>query len=301
MQISDRWMIPLAFGATYIIWGSTYLFNKILVEELTPMLIAGTRFTIAGAAILLIAKMIGQLKKITNAQLKNTIWAGFFFLAFGNGLAVWSMQYLDSGLTAILVSAQPMVLLVMLWAMEGQQILPKSIIGVALGSLGIYLLIGQNDIAHHPEQWKGLLGIATCLLSWGYGSIFVAKADLPKNALINSGYQMLSAGVMLMAGAAIYGDDFNKIVTLSAKGWWSMVILIIFGSIIAFTAFNFLLKKTSPEKVATNTYVNPIVAMFLGAVVLGEQITWLAIIASIVLLSGVYFINSSKAKKLEEN
>jgi drug/metabolite transporter (DMT)-like permease len=139
--------------------------------------------------------------------------------------------------------------------------------------------------------------VLTALICWAYGSIFVSKADLPKNSFINAGYQMLFGGIMMLIISLLLGESFVSVMEVSPKAVWSMIYLIIFGSIIAFTSFNYLLLKVSPEKVATSTYINPIVALVLGWWILDEIITKQSIVAAIILLTGVYFINSSKAKK----
>lgn len=294
MEKKDLPLIILAFAAIYIIWGSTYLFNKILVLQISPFLIGAARFTIAGIIVVGITLLIPGRVKTTRQQLINSAKAGFYFLTLGNGIAVWALQYIDSGLTALMISAQPLVLLLMMWMMDGKKIKPRSMIGIALGILGIYLLVSQNGVEHHPNQWKGFIAIFICLITWGYGSLFVAKADLPKNSLVSTGYQMLFGGLMMILASLLLREDPSELLLLDSLGLWSMLYLVIFGSIAAFTSFNYLLKRVSPEKVATSTYINPIVAMILGALVLKEQITTMSIIAAVVLLSGVYFINSTK-------
>jgi len=287
-------LIILAFVSIYIIWGSTYLFNKILVGELSPFLIGAIRFTIAGALVVGLSLLFGKNKEVTKQQLYNCGKAGFFFLTTGNGIAIWALQYMDSGLTALLISAQPLVLLILMWILDGKKIQVRSMIGIALGILGIYLLVSQNSIEHHPRQWLGFIAIFCCLLFWGYGSLFVAKADLPDNSLISTGYQMLFGGIMMIGMSLALGEDTSGLFNLSTEGIWAMVYLVLFGSIAAFTSFNFLLKRVSPEKVATSTYINPIVAMCLGVWWLGEKISMVSIIAAVILLSGVWFINSVK-------
>jgi len=292
-------LIIAAFLSIYIIWGSTYLFNKIIVQELPPFLLAGIRFVVAGAIIFLISWFTGSLKKPTKPQLINSAFAGFLFLTVGNGAAVWALQYIDSSLEALLISAQPLILIFMLYFLEKKPILPKSLIGVFFGVLGIYLLVSQGDLNAGSGKWYGIGAVFIALLCWGYGSIFVSKADFPKNSFIKSGYQMVFGGGMMLIISFIIGEDTNNLLTVSDKVIWSMVYLIIFGSIVAFTSFNYLLLTVSPEKVATSTYINPIVAMILGVWVLDEVITDQALIAAALLLIGVYFINSSKSKALK--
>jgi len=136
--------------------------------------------------------------------------------------------------------------------------------------------------------------IFVCMLSWSYGSLFVSKADLPSNFFINTGYQMITGGSMLLIASLVFGETWTLPSQWSQPVQISMILLVLFGSIVAFTSFNYLLRVVSPEKVATSTYVNPVIAMLLGWYLLNEQITAQSIIAAVVLLTGVYFINTKK-------
>ncbi len=287
-------LILLAFFSIYVIWGSTYLWNKIAVAELPPFFLAGIRFTTAGLLIFLIAKLSGASLSITKKQLLNTIFVGFLFLSFGNGVVVWALKYVDSNFAALEISSQPLVILLMMWILQGKKIRPMSIIGVVLGIVGIYLLVSQKQIAEQENSFTGMLMIFAAMLAWAYGSLFVAKADFPKNYFVNTGYQMLTGGIILGVMSLVLGETWSSPVLWSDNVQWVMLLLVIFGSIGAFTSFNYLLRWVSPEKVATNTYVNPIVAMLLGWYFLNETITLQSIIAAVILLTGVYFINSKR-------
>ncbi|SDW92808.1 Permease of the drug/metabolite transporter (DMT) superfamily [Lutibacter oricola] len=287
-------LIILAFFAIYVIWGSTYLLNKIAVLELPPFMIASIRFIVAGILIFIIAKFLKLDVSISKKQLLNTTFAGFLFLTFGNGVVVWALKYVDSGFAALEISAQPLVVLLLMRIIQGKKIQPMSIIGVVLGMIGIYLLVSQKEFISKEGSITGMVMIFLCMLSWGYGSLFVAKADLPKNFFINTGYQMLTGGVMLFITSMLLGEVWISPIKWSGQVQFSMIALIIFGSIVAFTSFNFLLRVVSPEKVATGTYINPIIAMLLGWYFLNEQITTQSIIAAVILLTGVYFINTKR-------
>jgi len=287
-------LIVLAFFSIYVIWGSTYLFNKIAVGELPPFMLASVRFTTAGSLIFIIAKTLGISVKINKRQLINTAIAGFLFLTFGNGIVVWALKYVDSGFAALEISAQPLVILLLMRIHQGKKIKLMSFVGVVLGFIGIYLLVSQKQIINQENSIVGMLMIFACMLSWAYGSLFVGKADLPSNYFINTGYQMFTGGIMLFMVSLLFGESWSFPTQWSSEVQISMLLLILFGSIVAFTSFNYLLKIVSPEKVATSTYVNPIVALFLGWYFLGEQITMQSIMAAVVLLTGVYFINTKK-------
>ncbi|WP_142188610.1 EamA family transporter [Arenibacter algicola] len=287
-------LIVLAFFAIYVIWGSTYLMNKIAVHELPPFMLASVRFSVAGILIFILCKIMGIPLTITKKQLLNSIVAGFLFLAFGNGFVVWALKYVDSGFAALEIAAQPLVILLLMRILEGKKIQTMSVVGVIIGILGIYLLVSQNQVISQENSVLGMVMIFFCMVSWAYGSLFVAKADLPKNYFVNTGFQMFTAGIILMVGSLLIGETWTLPTTWSSPVQYAMLFLIVLGSIVAFTAFNYLLKVVSPEKVATSTYVNPIIALLLGWFFLDEQITTQSTIAAIVLLTGVYFINTRK-------
>ena len=287
-------VIVIAFFSIYVIWGSTYLLNKIAVTELPPFMLASIRFISAGILIFIIAKLMKFNILITKKQLLNTAIAGFLFLTFGNGVVVWALKYVDSGFAALEISAQPLIILVLMRVFQGKKIKLMSVIGVILGVIGIYLLVSQKELISQEGTKLGIAMIFACMLSWGYGSLFVAKADLPSNYFINTGYQMIMGGIMLLISSLIFGEVWILPTEWSEPVQFSMVMLVIFGSIVAFTSFNYLLKAVSPEKVATSTYVNPIIALILGWYFLNEQITTQSVIAAAVLLTGVYFINTKR-------
>jgi drug/metabolite transporter (DMT)-like permease len=284
----------LAFLSIYLIWGSTYLLNKIAVGQLAPFMLAGVRFLTASLLMFLIVGITKKSLRVNLVQLKNTAIAGFLFLAIGNGVVVWALSYVDSGLTALTIASQPLVVLLLLWILEKRKIKLFSWVGVFVGLLGMYLLISQNQISSSPESFKGILMIIGCVITWGYASIFVGKAELPQNYLVNTAYQMLFGSLWLILMSVIKNERWISPVNWQPNVQWAMLGLIIFGSIVAFTSFNYLLKIVSPEKVATSTYINPIVAMVLGYLVLKETISTQSIIAAVILLTGVYFINMKR-------
>jgi len=177
---------------------------------------------------------------------------------------------------------------------NGKKIELMSYVGVVLGIIGVYLLVSQKQLITNDDTAIGMIMIFVCMLSWSYGSLFVSKSDLPSNFFINTGYQMITGGLMLLLGSLVFGEVWILPAQWSGRVIFSMVGLVLFGSIVAFTSFNYLLKVVSPEKVATSTYVNPIIAMVLCFYLLDEQITLQSISAAVVLLSGVYFINTKK-------
>ncbi|MCG1037638.1 EamA family transporter [Polaribacter sargassicola] len=293
---NSKFLIVISFFAIYVIWGSTYVFNKIAVTELPPFFLACIRFSIAGLLMILLALLTKQNLAISKKQFLNSSIAAFFFLVYGNGVFVWALKYVDSGFGALLASTQPLFVLFLLRLIDRKPLQKKSLIGVALGILGMYLLVSQQELTTSEGSLLGVFMILTCVLSWSYGSVFVSKAVLPKSHLVSTGYQMLCAGVILAIASLLFKEQWVSPLSWSKNVQVSMFILIIFGGIIAFTAFNFLLKNIATEKVATSAYVNPVIALFMGWFFLDETLTAQSIIASVILLTGVYFITSRKRK-----
>ncbi|MGI9553148.1 MAG: EamA family transporter [Aurantibacter sp.] len=293
-QKPNTTLIVLAFFSIYVIWGSTYLLNKIAVLELPAFMLAGIRFVIAGILIFIICKIMGLSLKVSWIQFKNATIAGFLFLTFGNGVVVWALKYVDSGFAALEISAQPLLVLFLMRILQGKKIQTMSVVGVILGFIGIYLLVSQKQIISQEGSVLGMILIFLAMLSWGYGSLFVGRADLPSNYFVNTGVQMFMGGVMLLMASIFLGEKWISPFEWSGRVQLSMLLLIVFGSIVAFTSFNYLLRVVSPEKVATSTYVNPIIALLLGWYFLNEQITLQSVIAAVILLTGVYFINTKK-------
>tara|TARA_R100000322_G_scaffold111965_2_gene71682 strand:+ start:1544 stop:2452 length:909 start_codon:yes stop_codon:yes gene_type:complete len=294
---SNPLLIIVAFFSIYVFWGSTYVMNKLAVTELDPLMLACIRFTTAGSLIFIIAKCLKLSLKISKKQLLNCALAGFLFLAYGNGMFVWALQFVDSGFAAIEASLQPLLILVLMRIVDRKPIKLKSVVGIILGIIGIYLLVSQQELTTKEGSVLGMLVIFTCVLSWCIGSVFVSKAELPKNFFVNTGYQMLLGGFMLGIASVITGETWSFPTTWQTSTQLSILGLIFFGSIAAFTSFNYLLKVVSTEKVATSAYINPIIAIFLGWYFLDETITTQTLVSAAVLLTGVYFINSSKKMK----
>ena len=293
---NSKTLIILAFIAIYFIWGSTYLFNKIAVTELPPFFLASIRFFVAGILMSGLALLSKQKLAISKKQLSNSVIAAFFFMVYGNGVFVWALKFVDSGFGALLASTQPLFVLFLLRLIDRKPFQKKSLIGVALGMIGMYLLVSQVELRASEGSLLGIFMILTCVLSWSYGSVFVSKADLPKSFMVSTGYQMLAASFILFIVSISLNEQWSSPLTWSTNVQISMLILIVFGGIFAFTAFNYLLKVVSPEKVSTSAYVNPVIALFMGWYFLDEVLSTQSVIASIVLLTGVYFITSRKRK-----
>lgn len=294
---SDRWLIPLAFAIIYIVWGSTYLANWYAIRDIPVFLMCGSRFFFAGALLFGISFLFGA-KWPKPEHWKSTALMGLLFFLIGNGGAVWALQYLDSGIAALIIASQPLVTVLMMWAILSARPSAKTFFGIALGFVGMVLLVLQDQFTSSEEMLLGVAVILFCVLSWGYGTIKISQIPLPDSKIMGAAMQMLLGGAMLLAVSLVTGEAFTlDMANVTQRGAWSMIYLIVFGSIIAFSAFNYLLLKTTPDKVATNTYVNPVVAMFLGWSLNDEIITQQSLLAAALLLGGVIFINQRKRVK----
>ena len=287
----EFWLIIISFFLIYFVWGSTYLANAWGIQDVPPFMYAAARFISAGICMFLIARLTGPIV-INREQIINTLICGFFFFAIGNGFVVWALLFIDTGISALIISFQPVLVVALMWAWKKEKPNFGVIIGLILGVIGMVFLVGQPDFSTNAQLLKGVLAIFIAMVGWAWVSVWVPTANLPKSIFLSSSLQMFFGGLMLLAISLMLGEyrdfDSSKITTTSV---WIFLYLLFFGSIAAFTAFSYLLKKVSPEKVVTSTFVNPVVALFLGWWLNAEQFSSQSIIAAILLLSGVLFIN----------
>lgn len=289
---SDLWLILAAFAITYFVWGSTYLANAWAVRDIPPFLLAGARFTFAGLLMYGIGMAVGQTK-VSRLHWRNAAFAGLLLFVIGNGAVVWALQYIDSGIVALVVAFEPLIVVGFQWKMQGVKPGWNTLVGITLGVVGMLLLVGQPDFVADPNWMAAMAAIFVGMLAWAYISVWLSDADMPNSTFQAAAIQMLTGGVVLMAIALIHGDiNEFQISQVTGRAWWSLGFLVVCGSILAFTAFNYLLKKVSTDKVVTNNYVNPVVALFLGWWLNHEKISGQSIAASVLLLGGVVLINS---------
>ena len=294
---SEKGLIIIAFAIIYIVWGSTYLANEYAIDTIPPWIMAGARFSVAGLLLFLVTWLL-KTPFPTRKQFLNTWFLGFLFMSLGIGATVWAQQYVDSGFTALLIAANPLVIVLMLWVLQGVKPTVKSIFGIVLGILGMCLLFSDASIDLSGNALWGIMGILLSIFAWAYGSIIVSKLDLPASKMQRAALQMFLGGFTLFL-VSFFSDDWAKfsISQITPISFYCWLYLIFFGSIAAFTAFNYLLTKVSPEKVSTSTYVNPVIAIILGWWMRDEPLTLQMVLAGLIMLAGVFCINSSKVKK----
>jgi len=287
----ELWLIIISFFLIYIVWGSTYLANAWGIQEVPPFIFAGARFVGAGVLLFIVARFFRPIE-FTKRQVLNTLFAGFLLFAVGNGLVVWSLKYIDSGLSALIVAFEPLLVVLLLWRLKGVNPDGYGWLGLILGMAGMVLLVGQPDFATSADWVKGALAILVAILAWAWVSVWIPSADLPKSIIQSASMQMFFGGILLLLIGAVNGD-FHRIefLELSNRTIYSFIYLLIFGSMLAFSAFNYLLKTVSPMQVATCTFVNPVVAVILGVWLNQEHFSLQSIFAGGMMLTGVVFIN----------
>jgi len=292
----DAWLIPVSFVIVYIVWGTTYLANAWGVSVIPPFMFAGIRFLTAGSVLLLISSYFVTIK-ITRAQFKNLFFAGFLLFGIGNGLVAWALQYVDSGITALVIAFEPLLVAMLFWAWKKQKPQISTWIGISLGIAGMMLLVGQPEFVSSWEWVIGVSFIFIAMFAWAYISIWIASANMPESVFVSAGFQMMFGGMVLLASSLgmqeIQNFDWSMI---TPRAFWSWIYLMIFGSILAFSAFNFLLLKVTPTKVVASSYVHPVIALFLGWLLNGELFSEQSLLAAAILLTGVIFINKDKSK-----
>ncbi len=293
---SERYLIPISFFCIYFIWGSTYLATDWAFEAFPPFFMTGIRLVTAG--LLMLSFSYKHLKNTSLKQLKNSAFFGLLILAIGSGASMWSVLYLDTGIASLMIGCEPLVLVLFLWALMGQKPSLQKMIGVAFGMVGMYILLSQQTFTTSPDAWKGILAVVISMLGWTVGSIYIKGSDVPQSKILNTAVQMLTGGIILVIVSFIANEDIASIPQrFTWNAFFCLIYLMIFGSIIAYSAFNYLLMKEDPRKVATVTYVNPIIAMFLGWYFNNEMISTQSFLAAAVLIAGVVFIIKDEEEK----
>jgi drug/metabolite transporter (DMT)-like permease len=299
---APRARIALAFAAIYLVWGSTYLAIRYAIETIPPFLMAGTRFLIAGGALYLWSRLTGA-ERPSRAAWAATAVTGILMLAVGNGAVTWSEQRIPSGIAALLVASVAlwMVLLEFL-RKNGTRPTKLAIVGLMLGFGGVALLVGPAALSNAGDlDVLASLVLVGASLSWAAGSVYSRVLPRPPSASVGSGMQMLAGGIVLFIVGMSSGElgrlDLSGVTTRSAL---SLGYLIVFGSLVGFTAYAWLLRVCTPAAVATYAYVNPIVAMLLGWLIAGEEFGPRMILAAAIILSGVALINRASGRPARE-
>lgn len=293
-----------AFAAVYIFWGSTYLAIKYTIETLPPFLTAGARFAFAGSILFLWARLSRDYQRPKLVHWKTAFIVGTFLLLGGNGGVVLAQHFISSSLSALLVATEPLwiVLLSWLWLRTGRPTW-KVALGLLIGFVGVWLLIGGQPASGGNEasgfgQLIGTFAVLGGALSWATGSIYGLKSPTPKSSLMTAGMQMMAGSLSLLIVGLLRGEwaVFDPS-AISSNSVFALFYLIIFGSLIGFTAYSWLLKNAQPSMVATYAYVNPVIAVLLGWGIAGESLTSQMLIGAFIIIVSVALITANKKSK----
>lgn len=286
--------ILIAFACVYIIWGSTYLGIRIAIEAMPPFFMAGSRFIISSLILYILASIKGE-NKIKAAHWKDSYIIGGCMLLGGNGGVVWAEQFVPSGLAALLVATVPIWMVMFDWLNpHGKRPTRRIISGIVLGFTGVAIMISPAEIVGTKGiNLFGALALLISTLSWAYGSIYSRRANLPKSKILTVSMEMFAGGTLLLLISVLAGEfknlNFNDFTMRAVSAW---VYLITFGSVIGFTAYIWLLDAAGPSRTSTYAYVNPVIAVFLGWIVLGEPLNIRILSAMLVIVLAVFFIIS---------
>jgi drug/metabolite transporter (DMT)-like permease len=291
--------LAAAFSAVYVVWGSTYLAIRFAIETLPPFIMAGSRFILAGGLLYGWARIRGAPKP-SRTQWRSATVIGTLLLLCGNGGVVWAEQMVPSGLTALLVAVVPIWMVLLEWASpQGAAPTPAVCVGLFLGFGGVALLAGPLEVAGGDQV--NLVGAGVLMVTsfcWALGSMYARRAPLPHSPLLATAMQMIVGGVLLYAAGGLSGEglwiDLRQVSLLSLAAY---LYLIVFGSLVGFTAYIWLLGVTTPAKVSTYAFVNPVIAVLLGWALGGETLTPRTVVASVVIVGSVALITARRARR----
>lgn len=300
MNKSPLFLGYIALALVSVLWGTTYFALRIGVETFPAYLFSGIRQFLAGVILFLILFIWKKWPRTTWNDIKTQSVPGLLMIALGNGIIGWSERYIPSGLAAMIVSILPVyvVLINMVSGIEKVRPNLKIIIGLLLGCAGIVLIFRDNlkDIMN-PEYLVGMLSCFGACLMWAFGSIYAKnKSHTKDKPLFNASLQMITGGLSLLV-MSLFLDDYSELQTIQPDAIYAMIYLIIFGSLIAYSAFVYSLQALPVEVAALYAYFNPFIALVLGFYFLDEPLTWMALLALVFVLSGVYFINAGVKNK----
>jgi len=294
----SRLALIIAFTAIYLIWGSTYLCIRVAIETMPPFLMAGARFIIAGSVLFAFLKLRG-MPWPTRAQWRANAVVGTFLLLGGNGLVVWAELTIPSGLTALLIGIGPLFVVLTEWAWPGgTRPTGTTITALVVGFLGVcWLAAPWEQAAGARLNPAGVIAILAACCAWAIGSIYSRHAKHGATPLASAAQQMLAGGGALLLAATLHGD-FQQLdlPAISPRSWAAFAYLIVAGSIVAFSTFMWLMKHSTPARVVTYNYVNPVVAVILGWLILGEPITARTLAASAVIIGAVVIVTTEKSR-----
>ena len=287
--------VLLAFATVYLIWGSTYLAIRYAIETIPPFFMMGIRSLIAGSALYLWS--FKTRERVKREQLLPLVLLGILFFLLGHGLLAWAQKTVASGIAAVLIASDPLwIALIESFTIKEFRLNRKQIAGLILGFAGVgFLFLPTSDSKTLQINPFGSFIILMSAISWSVGAVYSRVAKLPKSSVLSAGFELIIGGILLCVVAWMIGEFKNFHPSMiSMRSALALAYLVIFGSIITFTAYVWLLTVTTATRVATHTYVNPVIAVLLGWAFAAERFTPLALFACSIILFSVYLMMQSK-------
>jgi drug/metabolite transporter (DMT)-like permease len=285
------WLVVAAFAAIYVIWGSTYIAIRYAVESIPPFLMAGTRNLVAGLLLFAFARARGAGLP-TRAQWRDAVIAGGLMLMIGNGGVTWAEQMIPSSVTALLIALTPVWMVLFDWLRpRGTRPGPVVLLGLAVGFAGTAMLAGGRWNGAESNYGWGVAALMAASICWALGSVFNRSADKPASPFLSVAMQMMAGGALLLGAAGASGEmktfSPGQVTWLSFNAW---LYLMLAGSIVGYTAYVWLLHATTPARVATYAYVNPLIAVLLGCTIGREPFSRDVFIAGAMIIAAVVLV-----------
>jgi drug/metabolite transporter (DMT)-like permease len=298
----STFLVIVAFATVYLVWGSTYFFIQVALQHFPPMILGALRFLTAGILLLVWCLANGE-RPGTWKQTQPAVISGLMLLLVGTGAVIWAEKWLPSSLVAILISSAPFWFVILDFPKWRENLTNRSIItGLFFGFIGVILMFGEKLVgAFNSTVSKfeiiGLFILLIGTMSWAGGSLY-SKYHSSGSTTLNSSWQMLAAGVAFFLGSLVTNEwaDFDW-ASVTAGSWLSLIYLVVFGSLAAYSAYVWLLKVRTAAQVSTYAYVNPVIAVLLGVFFAGEHLTAMQFSGLVVILAAVLLINLAKYRK----
>lgn len=287
----SRASVLLAFFAIYVIWGSTYLAIRYAVEGIPPLVVAGVRHSVAG--VLLFGWVFARGYRPTMREWRASLVLGTLYFFIGHGSLHWAETVVPSGIAALLIGTEPVWIALMAALVSREERLTvKTLLGLTLGIVSIALLMRESGALDHGKVVVGCIVIVLGAISWAVGVIYSRSDSLPKDAMARASMAALCGSVLLLAASAVTGEAAKvHISAISGRALWALAYLIVFGSLVTFTAYTWLLDQCSPTLVSTHTYANPVIAVLLGWLFAGEVLDGRVLLAALFTLGSIFLIN----------
>ena len=296
------WKVLLAFAIIYFVWGSTFLAIRVGVREVPPFLLAGLRFLIAGLVLFAWMRAKGTVSPTARQWFSATLLAVLIFV-LDYGLLFWAERRVPSGIAAVMMATIPVSMaLSEILFLKTQRLTPRLGAALLIGIGGVLVLVSRSiSFGDSPIDTIGAIALIVAAIGWSVGSALTRKLPLPSSKAMSSGAQMFAGGVLLMITSAALGEFRGfRVQAVSLKAWLALAYLIVAGSIVAFTAYLWLIHHESPTKVGTYAYVNPVVAVLLGYFLGGEGLSLRTIIGTMLVLLSVVVITTSPKKQVSD-